>query len=198
MIYLIVWNVARLLAIVFFRLRAFGRKNIPDDSGVVLASNHQSYLDPVLIGLPLARPVYFLARKELFEFNRFFGWFLRNLHAIPLERRTFDSTGLREAIEILQKGGLLVVFPEGTRTSDGKIGKIQKGIGLLGLKANVPLIPTLINGTYQSWPRQHKLPIRFKPVSIRFNKPVWLDKTNISDLVNYWEELKNSKSGIVK
>lgn len=198
MIYLIVWHVARLLAIVFFRLRAFGRENIPDNSGAVLASNHQSYLDPALISLTLTKPVYFLARKELFESNGFFGWFLRNLHAIPLERRTFDSTGLRYAIEILQKGGLLIVFPEGTRTSDGKIGKIQKGISLLGLKANVPLIPTLINGTYQSWPRQHKLPIRFKPVNIRFNKPIWLDKTNISDLVDSWEELKDSKSGIVE
>jgi 1-acyl-sn-glycerol-3-phosphate acyltransferase len=132
-----------------------------------------------------------LARKELFESNRFFGWFISSLHAIPLERRTFDSTGLRKAIEILQEGGLLVVFPEGTRSKDGKIGKIQKGISLLGLKANVPLVPTLVNGTYQAWPRQYKLPKRLNPVTIKFNKPVWLDKTNISTLTNNWEKLKS-------
>ncbi|MBI5779873.1 MAG: 1-acyl-sn-glycerol-3-phosphate acyltransferase [Planctomycetes bacterium] len=191
MLYSLVHVICRLLAIVFFGLRAFGRANIPE-GGAVLASNHQSYFDPALISITLNRPVYFLARKELFEFNRFFGWFIRSLHAIPLERRTFDSTGLRQAIEVLQKGGLLVVFPEGTRTSNGEIGEIRKGVSLLGERANVPLVPTLVDGAYQAWPRRHKLPVRFSPIRVSFAKPLWLDKSNIETIVDAWKELKEN------
>jgi 1-acyl-sn-glycerol-3-phosphate acyltransferase len=86
MLYLLAHFISRILAIVFWRLRVFGRENIPE-GGAVLASNHQSYFDPVLIGITLNRPVYFLARKELFEANWLFGWLIRNVHAIPLERR---------------------------------------------------------------------------------------------------------------
>jgi len=189
MLYSLVHLITRLLAIVFLRLRVFGRGNIPE-GGAVLASNHQSYFDPALISITLNRPVYFLARKELFEFNRFFGWFIRSLHAIPLERRTFDSSGLRRAIEVLQNGGLLIVFPEGTRTSDGEIGEIRKGVSLLGEKASVPLVPTLVNGAYQAWPRKYKLPIRFSPITVRFGPPLRIDKTNIETIADAWRKLK--------
>ncbi|HLD36225.1 MAG TPA: lysophospholipid acyltransferase family protein [Planctomycetota bacterium] len=189
MLYNFVLRICRLLAIVFLGLRAFGRENIPE-GGAVLASNHQSYFDPALISITLNRPVYFLARKELFESNRFFGWFIHNLHAIPLERRTFDSTGLRRAIEVLQNGGLLIVFPEGTRSPNGEIGEIRKGVSLLGEKANVPLVPTLVDGAYQAWPRKHKLPIRFSPITVRFGPPLRLDKTNIETIADAWRKLK--------
>ena len=192
MLYSLVHVICRLLAIIFLKLRVSGRENIPE-GGAVLASNHQSYFDPALISVTLNRPVYFLARKELFEANWFFGWLIRNINAIPIERRTFDSTGLRQAIEVLQKGGLLVVFPEGTRTSNGEIGEIRKGVSLLGEKANVPLVPTLIDGAYQAWPRRHKLPVRFSPVRVRFAKPLWLDKSNIETIVDAWKELKKEK-----
>ena len=192
MLYFFVLRICRLLAIVFFGLRAFGRGNIPE-GGAVLASNHQSYFDPALISITLNRPVYFLARKELFESNRFFGWFISNLHAIPLERRTFDSTGLRRAIEVLQNGGLLIVFPEGTRSSNGEIGEIRKGVSLLGEKANVPLVPTLINGAYQAWPRKSKLPVRFSPITVRFGPLLRLDKTNIETIADAWGKLNKEK-----
>jgi len=189
MLYYLVIVICRLLGIVFWRVRVFGRENIPT-GGAVLASNHQSYFDPALISITLNRPVYFLARQELFEANRFFGWLIRNLNTIPLERRTFDSTGLRQAIDVLQKDGLLIVFPEGTRTSDGEIGKIRKGVSLLGEKAHVPLVPTLIDGAYDAWPRHHKLPIRFSPITVRFGPPLRLDKTNIETIADAWRKLK--------
>ncbi|MEW6027340.1 MAG: lysophospholipid acyltransferase family protein [Planctomycetota bacterium] len=192
MLYLLVHFISRILAIVFWRLRVFGRENIPE-GGAVLASNHQSYFDPVLIGITLNRPVYFLARKELFEANWLFGWLIRNVHAIPLERRVFDSSGLRQAIEVLQKGGLLVVFPEGTRTSNGEISGIRKGVSLLTREANVPLVPTLIDGAFQAWPRQHKLPVRFRRISVSFTRPLRLDKGNIETIADAWEEMKESR-----
>jgi 1-acyl-sn-glycerol-3-phosphate acyltransferase len=192
MFFYLVCQVLRVLAIVFFRLRGYGINNIPVKGGALLASNHQSYLDPVLVGLAVKRPVYFLARQELFDANRIFGWLLTQVHAIPLERRGFDSTGLRKAIEVLRQGGLLVVFPEGTRTPNGKRGDIKKGISLLGTRANVPFIPTLVQGTYQSWPRQHRFPIRLSRVSIKFEKPVWLDKNDISSITAFWDKMEQS------
>lgn len=200
MIYYIVWQSIKILAIVFFRIRTYGKRNVPVEGGALLASNHQSYLDPAIIGLVLNKPIYFLARKELYEANKLFGWFLTKLNTIPLERRGFDSTGLRRAIEVLQKGGLLVVFPEGTRTSDGRIGEVKKGIGLLGIRANVPLIPTLIDGAYQSWPRNRKFPIKPEPITVRFDKPIWLgsseklsDSDNISILPDIWKRMPAAK-----
>jgi 1-acyl-sn-glycerol-3-phosphate acyltransferase len=192
MLYWLVHFVCRVLAIVFFRLRAFGRENIPA-GGAVLASNHQSYLDPAFVSVMLNRPVYFLARKDLFEANRLFGWLIRNVHAIPLERRGFDLAGLRRAIEVLQKGGLLVVFPEGTRTSNGEIGGIRKGVSLLAEKAKVPLVPTLVEGAYRAWPRRYKIPARFCPIRVSFAGPLWLDKNNIETISDVWNTLKKEK-----
>ncbi|MDI6732630.1 MAG: lysophospholipid acyltransferase family protein [Planctomycetota bacterium] len=196
MLYFIVHKIGCLLAIIFFRLRVYGRNNIPEKGGSLLTSNHQSYLDPALISFVINRPVYFLARKELFEANRLFGWLISQLNAIPIERKEFDSSGVRRAIEILRKGKLLIVFPEGTRTLNGQIGEVKKGIGLLGTRANVPLIPTFINGAYQSWPRQHKLPRRLTQITVSFNKPLWLDKNNTQVISQIWEQLsRRDKKG---
>lgn len=192
MIYCLVHFVVRILAVVFVRLRAFGRENIPE-GGAILASNHQSYFDPALISVALNRPVYFLARKSLFESNRIFGWFIRNLHAIPLERGAFDSAGLRRAIEVLQKGGLLVVFPEGTRTSNGEIGGIRKGVSLLAEKADAPLVPTLVEGAYRAWPRKNKIPARLCPIRVSFAGPLRLGKHNIEKITEVWNKLKKEK-----
>jgi 1-acyl-sn-glycerol-3-phosphate acyltransferase len=190
MLYWIVVWIVKLLAIVFFRIRVYGRENIPKEGGAVLASNHQSYLDPALIAAVINRPVYFLARKELFEVSIFFSWLIRSLNAIPLERRVFDSSGFRQTLNILKEGNLLVVFPEGTRTSDGKIGSVKKGISLLQTKTKVPLIPTLIKGAYENWPRRNKLPIKLASIKVYFNKPIWLERDNFSKLSDYWKELE--------
>ena len=201
MVYYIVWQVLRVLVIVFFRIRTYGKRNMPVKGGALLASNHQSYLDPALIALALNKPIYFLARKELFKANWVFGWLITQLHSIPLDRKGADSTGLRRAIEVLRNGGLLVVFPEGTRTPDGRIGEIKKGVTLLGMRANVPLIPTLVDGAYKSWPRKSKLPVRFAPVTVRFGQPVWLDNygqspdgPDISVIPERWNQLAKSKN----
>ena len=84
----------------------------------------------------------------------------------------------------------MIVFPEGTRTPDGEIGEIRKGVSLLGERAGVPLVPALVDGAYQAWPRKYKLPVQFSPISVRFGPPLRLDKTNIETIADAWRKLK--------
>ncbi|MBI4711997.1 MAG: 1-acyl-sn-glycerol-3-phosphate acyltransferase [Planctomycetes bacterium] len=155
-----------------FSLRTAGRQHIPKKGGGLIASNHQSYLDPVLVGIGINRPVYFLAKRELFEANWLFGVLISSVNAIPLPRESGNAGVMRQAIRLLQEGKLVLVFPEGTRTSDGRIGPLTKGIGLLSSKANIPVIPTLINGAFEVWPRHHTLPARLKPIRVSYGKAV--------------------------
>lgn len=152
--------------------RVFGRQYIPKTGGAVIASNHQSFLDPPLSGITLSRPLYFLARQELFESNRFFSFLIRSLNAIPLERRPFSSDAIRKTIKYLSDGKLFLVFPEGTRTFDGQIQPFKPGIIMLAQKAGVPVIPARVSGAYQAWPRRSAIPIRWYPIRIIYGKPI--------------------------
>lgn len=162
----------RFAAITLFSLRISGRENIPKKGGGLIASNHQSYLDPVLVGIGINRPIYFLAKRELFEANWLFGLMLRSVNALPLPREGGNAAVMRQAIRLLQEGKLLLVFPEGTRTYDGQIGPLKKGISLLGLKTNAPMIPTLVDGAFKVWPRQHTFPVRLNHIRVSYGKAV--------------------------
>jgi 1-acyl-sn-glycerol-3-phosphate acyltransferase len=152
--------------------RIFGTHHIPRTGGAIIASNHQSYLDPVFLSGGLQRPLHFLARQELFEANRFFGGLIRSVKAVPLERRRFNSEGIRKTIAYLSGGELFLVFPEGTRTHNGQIQPFKPGIITMALKAGVPIIPTRIIGAYEVWPRTSLLPKRWHPVKVIYGKPL--------------------------
>ncbi|MBI2922760.1 MAG: 1-acyl-sn-glycerol-3-phosphate acyltransferase, partial [Planctomycetes bacterium] len=133
---------------------------------MILASNHQSFLDPVLVAIPLSRGVTFMARDSLFRFLPF-RVLIESLGAFPVQRGTADLGAMREAIRRLGAGQALLVFPEGTRTTDGGVGRMRAGIGLLASRARVPVVPVRISGAFESWPRGLKLP-RPKPVTVRY------------------------------
>jgi 1-acyl-sn-glycerol-3-phosphate acyltransferase len=153
-----------------FELKVYGIENVPQTGGALLVANHQSYLDPVLVAVRLRRPVSFLAKSELFE-NPYFSWFIRSLHAFPVRQGHGDVGAVRETIRRLDEGHILNVYPEGTRTSDGEIGPIQKGIALILRKTKVPVIPVAIDGSFQAWPNHQML---FRPGRIRvlYGKPI--------------------------
>jgi 1-acyl-sn-glycerol-3-phosphate acyltransferase len=139
----------------FFDYRAEGAGHVPPRGGVIIASTHQSHLDPVMIRAPLTRAVGYVARKTLFA-NRLFGGMIRRLGAVELDRDAATPAGIRELVEILQAGAALVFFPEGTRTPDGEIGPLRPGIALLAKRAGVPVVPAAIEGSFACWPRSRR------------------------------------------
>jgi 1-acyl-sn-glycerol-3-phosphate acyltransferase len=150
-------SLLRFIFTVFFSYRAYGMENLPKKGGVLILSNHQSFLDPILLSLLLRRPMSYLARSELFK-NPVFGRLIRALHAFPVEQGRGDMGAMKETIRRLQEGHLLNIFPEGSRTENGQIGKIERGAALVIRRAHVPVIPVAIDGSFAAWPKGQKLP----------------------------------------
>ncbi len=153
-----------------FRVRVFGQENVPKRGGVLIASNHQSYLDPVLIGIGVHRPVTYMARAALFRIP-IFGKLIYSLNAFPIKRARLDPGGMREAERRLKDGWQLLLFPEGTRTRDGSIGRVRPGFGLLAMRADVPVVPVAIHGAFEAWPRGRLIP-RPARVSVAFGRAI--------------------------
>ncbi len=150
----------------FFQIRIYGRENVPEEAAVVLVSNHQSYLDPVFCGIPLKRPLYYLARDTLFYRSRqqgpgtrktLFGWLIASVNTIPVRRGEADLPAMRKVIGKLKEGSGVCLFPEGTRTSDGKITPFKSGFGLLCRRGEAAVVPVVIDGAFECWPRHKKI-----------------------------------------
>jgi 1-acyl-sn-glycerol-3-phosphate acyltransferase len=160
----------RWLFIEAFSLRVYGREFLPSTGGAVIASNHQSFLDPVILGIAADRPLCYLARGTLFR-NLLFGRFIRMLGAIDFARDGIGASGMKKMTGILRDGKLVVMFPEGTRTRDGSIGTVRPGVGLIARRAGVPVVPAVIDGAFKAWPRTRKLP-QVHPVRVAFGEPL--------------------------
>jgi len=162
--------VCKVFCILFFRLRTYGRENVPDKGAFVLVSNHQSYLDPIFCVGPLKRPSSFVSRDSLFS-NWFFGPLISSVNAIPVKQNEADISAMRKVLGKLKKGGGVCLFPEGTRTYDGKIAPLKPGFGFLCRRGGAAVVPVVIDGAFESWPRHKKL---FSPGSIRvcYGKPI--------------------------
>jgi len=163
-------GMSRLLAGMFWKFRVFGLENIPREGGVLLASNHQSFLDPVLVAMVLPREMHFMARRTLFR-NPVLRAIIVSYNAFAIERDTADVKGVKIAIARLEAGNILLVFPEGTRTENGEVGRMKPGIGMLAERAAVPIVPVLIHGAYEVLPKGARIP-RLGRISMVFGKPL--------------------------
>lgn len=147
----------------FFKLEITGNARRSQYGRLILASNHQSNWDPFLVGVAARREVFFVAKKQLF--SPFPVKVLLNLlNAIPLDRRGFDRKNLRRMEGILDQGGVLVMFPEGTRSTTGELGKVRDGVGMLALQTQADVQPVYLEGTRNTRPRiwrRHRLYLRF-------------------------------------
>jgi len=143
--------------VLLLRGRVFGVSRVPRRGAVILACNHQSFFDPVLATLALPRECDYMARDTLFA-NPFFRRLIVSLNAFPIRRGEADVTAIKETIRRLRAGRLITAYPEGTRTEDGRIGPMLPGIGSIAKKTHAPIVPTLIEGAYEAWPRHRKLP----------------------------------------
>ncbi len=152
----------RLFCLLFFRVRTYGRENIPKKGPFVLTSNHQSYLDPMLCVCPINRRVGFLARESLFT-HWLLGRMMRSVGTIPLKLGEADISAMRKVIDVLKHGRGVCLFPEGTRSLDGRITPFRPGFGLLCRRGKAAVVPVVIDGAFECWPRDKKL---FSPGSI--------------------------------
>jgi len=155
----ITWILAVTLAWIFFGYRSRGGRNTPRRGPVLICSNHQSFLDPVLVGMACYRPMHFFARRTLFRGA--FGLLIRLYQAFPVGRGSADTEAMRKALELLGMGRMVLMFPEGTRTRDGRMGPIQRGIGMLAERSGAPVLPVFVHGAYHVWPRTRRLPRPF-------------------------------------
>lgn len=155
---------------IYCRATWHGRENVPVTGPLIIASNHASFFDPPLIGCSLPREICYLARESLFRFGPF-AKIITALNSIPVDRDGGGARGLKMILAELMAGRGILLFPEGTRTSDGELLPAQPGIGLTILKSDAPVVPVYIQGSFDSWSRRHKFP-RPKKVSIHFGKPV--------------------------
>ena len=169
-----VWGAGRILlrtvSVTAFRLRVRGQHNIPPAGGALLITNHQSFMDPWLIGVPLQRQIHYMARETLFK-GGFGQTILELTNAFPVRRGKADLNAVRTAIDRLNRGFLVNLFPEATRSNDGTIGPIAAGLSIVLHRAKKPVIPVVIDGAYEAWPREARLP-RPAPIRILYGAPI--------------------------
>lgn len=162
--------VLRLLFALWLRYRARGHDKITHRGGMLLIINHQSFLDPLLVGLPLSRPVSYVARENLFRVP-IIGWILRHTYVLPINRDAAGASVLREMIARLKAGFWVGIFPEGTRSPDGNLGEIKPGFLAMLRRTDVPVCPVGIAGADRALGRHHKLP-HFSTVRVVFGEPI--------------------------
>jgi 1-acyl-sn-glycerol-3-phosphate acyltransferase len=156
------------LAKVFFRFRVIHRERRVLTGPVILAMNHESYLDPPLAGIASGREVYFLARKTLLDVP-VLGWLLPRLNVVPVDQEGTDRSALKALIRILKRGDATVVFPEGARTMDGRLQPALPGLGFVIAKTGMPVLPMRIFGAHEAMPRGGGA-LRLRPITIVFGE----------------------------
>src|SRR5919201_2819294 len=172
------YHLSRLAGRFFFRLRVIHRERMLQSGPVILAMNHQSYLDPPLAGCTCDRAVYFLARRTLLDVP-LLGWLLPKLNVIPVNQEGIDRSALKSLIRVLKAGNAALVFPEGSRTLDGKLQPAEPGLGLIIAKTLAPVVPMRIFGAHEALPRSGG-GLRFVPITIVVGEPIFFDAADFS------------------
>ncbi len=170
MIYTIAKAISYIFCKIYFRLEVEGADNVPEKDGVLVASNHSSFLDPVIVGVGISRQTYYLTKQNLFKIP-IFGLLIKALHTIPVRREQVSVSTFKELIKSLNAKKAIILFPEGTRSIDGKLGQGKMGIGMLALKADVPIVPAYIDGAVKAFPKNGKW-IHPKKIRVIFGKPI--------------------------
>jgi 1-acyl-sn-glycerol-3-phosphate acyltransferase len=181
----------------FFFFKVKGRSFVPAKGGCIIASNHLSYLDPIVLAVASPRILCFMSKKELFtQHGPVFKWIITALNAFPLDRGAADLKAIRFAIDKLKNSSTLIVFPEGTRSRSGTVKEAQAGVSMLAAKAGVPVIPAYISGSDQALPANSKKIRFFKPVKVTFGQAMRFEKKSGSKDVK--EEYKAFSNQVIE
>ena len=164
----------RISLMLFYRIRVHELKNYPDHDGLLVCSNHQSFLDPLILGVVCPRPVNYLGRKSLFKFPPL-AWFLHWNDTIAIDREATGIGGMKETLRRIKRGESVVMFPEGTRTENGELNAMMPGFCAVAKRAKATLMPIGFDGAYQAYPRDRKLP---KPgrIHVVMGQPISFDE----------------------
>ena len=170
MIYAIGCHLCRWIARAFFALSVEGQAHVPESGPVILAPNHVSYLDPVVVGISTHRRVHFMAKKELFR-NPLVGWLLHGLQAYPVTRERVDPSTLKRTLSLLAAGQVVLMFPEGTRGDGRTLGPAKSGIAVVAARSGAAVVPVFHWGAEQALPRGSRR-VRRVPLRVRFGPPL--------------------------
>jgi 1-acyl-sn-glycerol-3-phosphate acyltransferase len=175
--YWIGYHLSRLIGRFFFRLRIIHRERMIQTGPVILAMNHQSYLDPPLAGITCDRAIYFLAKRTLIDVP-VLGWLLPKLNVIPVNQEGIDRSALKALIRVLKSGNAALVFPEGARTLDGNLQPAQPGLGLVIAKTLAPVVPMRIFGAHEALPRGGG-GLHLVPITIVVGEPIFFTAADL-------------------
>jgi len=158
---------------IFGRCRYIDPDNVPKTGAVIIAPNHVSYLDPPTAGSGYRRVTHFMAKQELFKIP-VLGWLIKAVGSFPVKQHSADRNALRTALELLSKGEVVCIFPEGTRSLDGKLLPAQAGIGMIAIKSRAPVVPVALIGTERVLP-PHSFFFHFSRVTVVYGRPMTFD-----------------------
>jgi 1-acyl-sn-glycerol-3-phosphate acyltransferase len=172
-------RIVQLIGVLGYGVRHTGRENIPAEGGVLVVCNHQSNFDPPLVGMACPRRMNYLARDSLFGFAPF-RWLIRSLDAIPIDREGIGLGGVKESLRRLKRGEMVLIFPEGTRSSDGEMATFRPGFTALAARAGAAILPVAIEGAFAAWPRGRMLP---KPgtIHVHYGPPILPEEVKRGD-----------------
>ncbi len=174
MLYAVLKPLTVMVMRLLFRLEGRGAEHVPSRGPVLLVANHSSLLDPPLVGGMAPRPVSFMAKAELFRVP-LLGALISRLNARPVRREGADASALRTALRVLQEGGALLMFPEGTRGPEGMLREPKPGAAMLAVLSGAAVVPVFIQGSGRAWPRGQRFP-RPAKVIVTFGKPVTFER----------------------
>ena len=170
MFYSFLRNCARLFYIIVYHIVIIGGENIPKEKGgYIIASNHVSNNDPPVVGITFKGKYTFMAKEELFDINPLFTWLITKLGAFPVKRGAKDSSAIDRALESLKEGRIFVIFPEGTRSKDGTLGRAKSGVTLIAAQAKAPVVPVFIRYGRKKFRRNIYISIGEKIPAERFD-----------------------------
>jgi 1-acyl-sn-glycerol-3-phosphate acyltransferase len=155
--YLLGYSLSKGLAKTFFNYRVLGAENMIEEGPCIIAANHCSNLDPPLVGVACKRAIHYLAKKSLLDWP-VLGPIFPELNVIPVDQKNADRSALMGAIRVVRNGGAVLVFPEGSRSPDGKLQPAQPGIGMIAAKTGAPVVPVRIFGSFEAFPRGKRWP----------------------------------------
>lgn len=181
--YLLGYSLSKALAKTLFHYRVVGAENLPEEGPCIIAANHCSYFDPPLVGVAFRRAIHYLARKTLLDIP-VLGPILPQLNVIPVDQQNADRSALMGAIRVVRDGGAVLIFPEGTRSPDGRLQPGQPGIGLLAAKTGAPVVPARVFGSFEAFPRGGRFPRRV-PISVVVGRPLRFPDDGASDRGRY-------------
>ena len=173
---------------IMFRPKIIGSENLPASGAFILSANHVSNWDPPILATFIEREVCYMAKEELFK-NPVFAAAIRALHVFPVKRGAADKNAIKNAVKVLKDGGCLGLFPEGTRSKTGKLGKAESGVSLIAAMTKAPIIPAAIINTDKIFSAEKKFP----RLAVIYGKPLYFsgNSKDKDELSNFAQEIMN-------